>query len=132
MVMGRPLGLTPEIAKEVIAMIGNGVPYAVAIEAAGFCEKTIYNWLSYGIRDRNEGKDTIFVEFLQSIKRVEASFINELLGRVKEGVDRWQSCAWILERRYRQHFGVDAGIIQELMESFKQLEAKLDEKRSST
>jgi len=126
--MGRSPEITPEISKYLIDAISDGVPYAVAIEAAGFCEATIYNWLNYGIADRESGKETLCRTFLESIKKVEMAYIRELLSKVKDGVDRWQSCAWILERRWRQHFGADAGIIQELLASFKALQEKMNSK----
>lgn len=105
MTAGQPHHLTPKIHKKIVKFIGNRLPYIVAAEASGICEKTLYNWMNRGEEERAAGKNTVFTRFLQDIKEVEAKRINEHIDLMATAPERWQAQAWILERRWWKHFG---------------------------
>ena len=64
--------------------------------------------------------------FLQAIKSTESAKIRKLSENIEHGADKWQSSAWLLERRWRKYFGADAGIIAELQTTFNDLKAKFE------
>lgn len=126
MVNGRPTKFNPERCAAIIDAVSKYSPYSIAAEANGICRDTLYEWLKIARTDKAAGLDTEYVRFSDALKRVEMDKMHQLCANVEAGVDRWQSNAWLLERRWREHFGADAGVIQELMEAFKDLQAKFD------
>ena len=49
--MGRPSKLTPEITRAILDVVAGGGTRAVAAEAAGISESTLYKWLRRGTED---------------------------------------------------------------------------------
>ena len=126
MSIGRPHKITPEIREIILESINSALPYEAATWRAGICEKTLYNWLNKAKADKEAGIESEHLSLLQDIKRIEGARMQALAQSVMMGVDRWQSCAWMLERRWRQFYGADAGVIAELQATFAELKAKLE------
>ena len=118
---GRPDKFTPERRAAIIDSISHAIPYEYAAEANGICEATLYNWLIRGRKDQMNGVESEYVKFLEDIKKTEEARIKKHLEKLSEGADKWQSNAWILERRWWKHFGNSAAAM-EFNERLKKLE----------
>lgn len=73
--------------------------------AAGVAESTLFRWKKKGEREKN----SIYYDFCTELKKAEVVGEAILLGRIhshsKENQPgQWQAAAWILERRYREHY----------------------------
>lgn len=112
---GRPTKYSDELTAALAQGIGKGIPYALVAIKNGIHPDTLNDWMHKGLDDIKEGKDTVLSRFSVAIKATEFNKIDNLLDKVIIGDKGWQGSAWTLERRWREHFGADAGIIQEIM-----------------
>jgi hypothetical protein len=126
MAMGRPSKISPKIKAKILDAIEGNLPYDMAAWSARICEKTLYTWINKGKADREAGIESEYLDLLQGIKEVEANKVRKLEANIEMGIERWQSQAWLLERRWRQYFGADAGIIAELQQTFNDLKDKFE------
>lgn len=110
--IGRPLKFTPERRAAILDAIGKRIPYILAAEANGICEDTLYDWLKQGRRDQNKGIDSEYARFSESIKKIELEKMHEHLECIKNKPERWQADAWLLERRWWQHFSPNAAVLE--------------------
>ena len=94
---GRPISLTPDIAKRIFDAVSIGATKEIAAGYAGVSARTIYKWLSRG----EEGEEP-FCQFLQDYKMAEAKGAIKHLGKITQAAHEgtWQASAWILERRH--------------------------------
>ena len=101
------LKLTAELSKEICGYIAQGLTKKTAIDACGIAETTFYMWMRKAEKDLEDGKDNVYTQFLQSIKKAEtADKLNRLKVIRKAANDgNWQAAAWELERRYRDEYG---------------------------
>ena len=78
-----------------------------ASEFAGFSDKVLYKWINQGEADLEEGQETIFVEFVDTLKKARAECqAFHLQNVIKAGQNgNWQASAWILERLFPTSFG---------------------------
>ena len=89
--IGAPTKLTPELQKEFVKQVRLGNYFE---PICGYCRisySTFRNWMCRGEDDRNAGKQTIFLEFLEAVKGAEAQ--TELFL-----VDKWRK---IIEARLK-------------------------------
>jgi hypothetical protein len=128
--VGRPTKFTPERCASIVKMVYNYVPHKLAAEANGICEETLCFWLSEGACDLKKNIYSDKAKFTEAIKNAHVTRIEQLTNNINDGMERWQANAWLLERVHRQHFGADAGVIQELQAMFNELKAKFDAKES--
>jgi hypothetical protein len=91
---------------------------------ARISESTLYGWLRHGLEDIENGIDSEFSKFLQDIKEAESHKIVGHMDALEEQSERWQSRAWILERRWRNQFTDKAAEIE-----FRERLEKLEESR---
>jgi transposase-like protein len=119
--VGRPLKFTPERRDAIIDAIAHRIPYEYAAEANGICEETLYEWLRLGRHDKSLGIDSEYTKFSEAIKRAEMTRMREHMDIISARPERWQADAWILERRWYQHFGANAQI-NELNKRLNKLE----------
>jgi len=99
---------TSERRDAIVDAIRHRIPYELAAEANGIDEQTIYAWLKKARRDKAEGIESDYVLFAEAIKRAEMTKVREHLDMIAAKPERWQADAWILERRWHQHFGPNA------------------------
>jgi len=121
-VAGRPPKYTPERIAAILDSISNRIPYEIAAEANGICEDTLYDWINTGKADNKAGIDSILAKFSEDIKKIEQERIKHHLDKLDGNVERWQSDAWILERRWHKHFGSNVQF-KEMDERLKKMEA---------
>jgi len=106
--MSRPTLLTKEMQKEICGYIENGNTFVTAYKLAGISESIFYLWKQLGEKDLLEGNETIYSEFLASIKKAEEKFkawnIQQIMNAGKKP-QYWHANAWLLERKYPDEFG---------------------------
>lgn len=104
---GRPSGLTNYVAGILLECIARGVTHKGATLRAGIDESTFYDWRNRGEAEIAAGTpDTPHAAFAKSLKMAEGQGIYESMLQIHTGMDRWQSSAWHLERRYPDEYGL--------------------------
>lgn len=121
--VGRPSKFTPERCADIIKAISRRAPYQLAAEANGISERTLFYWMETGANHLDEGIDSDYAEFLQSIKRAEMQKVMEHTDIIAARPERWQADAWLLERRWYKYFGASVPVI-ELNERLERLEGE--------
>jgi len=119
---GRPSKFTPERRQAIINDISKYVPYEIAAVANGVCERVLYDWLEQGRNDLAADINSDFSQFVQDIKRAEATRIKENAATLHDREEGWQSKAWLLERRHWKYFSNNAPLV-ELNKRLDELEA---------
>lgn len=128
---GRPSKFTPERRAAIVKAIRSRVPYEYAAEGNGICEATLYIWFDIGKEHKAKGIDSDYTIFIEDIKRAEMERIIEHNDNIASHVEKWQSDAWILERRWYKHYGSNAPLM-ELNRELAQLKDGLqNEKRNN-
>jgi len=127
---GRPTKFTPERRAAIIDAIYHRIPYVLAAEANGISEETFYDWLRTAAAHLNEGIESDFTQFSESIKRAEMQRIREHNEIIAARPERWQADAWLLERRWNKHYSQHS-LLNELNERLARLES-LDKKNDSS
>lgn len=96
----------------ILKSIKNRVPYKLSAQANGIHEDTLYSWINKGLDHTQCDMDTPYSRFAQNLKKIEEETMIEHLNKINDAVDRWQSHAWILERRWWRYFSPSAAIIE--------------------
>lgn len=116
--VGRPSKFTPERRTAIIDAISHRIPYEMAAEANGISGSTLYEWLKTGKDQIDQGIESDYTMFSESLKRAEMQKVREHTDMIAAKPERWQADAWLLERRWHKHFGANAAL--------NELNAKLD------
>ena len=127
--MARPTKLTPEV----IALSKKLVPKLVFLgtlaDCLGLGRRTIHRWMARGgtllDKDPLTEAEALLVEFWHTIKKGLAEAEISLIQRIMRA-KAWQAQAWLLERRWPEHWGKQAREIRELYKRLKLLEAQLE------
>ena len=111
------------VGELIVRAVKIGAYKAQAAEAAGVRESTLYNWITRGedalalamerAEDGDEPdlsvvpeKDHPYVNFVESLKRAEASAEVWHLGNIRKHASKnWTASAWYLERTKRDRYG---------------------------
>lgn len=96
--MGRKSKLTKDLTERICKSISEGNYKNVACQAVGIGESTLYDWLKQG----EENKTGVYVEFSEAIKKAEAQAEQAHVGVIKDAANAgiWQASAWYLERKH--------------------------------
>lgn len=103
---GRKTKCTPELIQRVAEGIRLGNYANVVAAACSIGDSTYYQWLAQGNKDIENGKESIYAEFAEAIKKAssEAEMRNiALIDKAAE--EQWQAAAWKLERRHNDRWG---------------------------
>lgn len=128
---GRPSKFTPERRAAIVKSIRSRVPYEYAAEGNGICEATLYIWFDIGKEHKAKGIDSDYTIFIEDIKRAEMERIIEHNDNIASHVEKWQSDAWILERRWYKHYGSNAPLMELNRELAQLKEGLQNEKRNN-
>lgn len=92
---GRRTKYTLEIVKLICDMIGRGLNYCQAADAAGIHRDTLHEW------ERQKSA------FSDALKRAKASGVDRRLKRIEKAAAKgaWQADAWWLERNHPETWG---------------------------
>ena len=98
--MGRPIKLNEDKMQQICKWLTAGHFIEQAAYLSGVSSASIYNWLSKGKADQDNGEKTIYSEFLERVieskAKAEALFLNTVRQAANNGV--WQAATWYLER----------------------------------
>ncbi len=97
--MARPTKLTKSVHETVCEALKAGHSRAAAAGAAGVNESTLRRWLKRGEADDAERR---FRQLCADVKRAEVECQSRCLEVLRKAAldGRWQSAAWLLERRW--------------------------------
>lgn len=119
---GQPTKFCPEMVNKIL----EGIEAVLVLrQVAGYAEihfTSLYNWLNDGKEDVLKGIWSEKARFFYAVKNAQAIEIKKLMLNIKKAIPNWQSQAWLLERCFREDFGQDAGIIQDLLAKCEKLE----------
>jgi transposase len=101
---GAKLRLNEELIKEISQHVRDGSFYKDAALLVGVTEHTFHDWKKKGITDLEENKQTIYSQFIQSLRQAEAEAKAEAVKYIQRSED-WKARAWYLERKYNDEFG---------------------------
>lgn len=103
---GRPTKLTSEVQQAICDALERGEVHVHAIEHGGIGETTYYEWLAKG----EEGIKP-YAEFREATTRAEARGRKKIFDLIQTHVELdWRAGAFLLERRYPQHYGKAARV----------------------
>ena len=103
---GRPTKLTPEVQQAICDALERGEVHVHAIEHGGIGETTYYEWLAKG----EEGIKP-YAEFRAATIRAESRGRKKIFDQIQaHAEDDWRAGAFLLERRYPQHYGKAARV----------------------
>ena len=120
---GRPKKITSHISEAILNAITEHIPYKIASESNGICERTFYNWLKKGSVDMEQGIESEFSQLLQSLRKIEANKIEMHLKKISETSKGHRGSQWILEHVFWRYFSSSTAII-ELNERLERIENK--------
>lgn len=93
---GRPTILTQELTNQLCQHISAGTPKVRACWLVGIPEQYLYLWEGKGKTDLEEGKETVYSIFYESVKKAEA-ILTELIRDGMMTKPDWQRWARIGE-----------------------------------
>jgi hypothetical protein len=134
-VIGRKL--TPERVKRIVEMADSGVSRDKIAAGVMMSRSQLYLWLATGRKERkrrekggepDEGLDDL-VDLVSLVEAAEARLMERCVRRIDAAAESgtWQAAAWLLERKWPDHFGANrAEIVRELRDLRKALMGKGD------
>ena len=126
--IGAPCHLTAVTHARVVSAISKVLTLNQAAALSKLPASTVKTWVGKGKQDHIDYIDSDYSRFSTDIRHAQALKVCTLIDTVSAGLPGWQASAWLLERCFREDFGADAGIIQELLASFKALQEKMNSK----
>jgi hypothetical protein len=100
------LKLNKELIEKAHNLISEGHYAVVVCTYLGIAETSFYNWCRKGKEDFENGKNSIYVQFLQSINEAEAKaemlHLQNIAKSANDGT--WQASAWLLERKHKNRW----------------------------
>lgn len=126
---GRPTGLTPEVADSILSVIADGGSLRDAAASVGVRHTLICQWRANG---EKPGARAHFADFADRLKATRAAAKLDMIALItKHARKSWLACAWILERRYPNEFGlrhrVQAQIESGLVRALERMRGSMDD-----
>lgn len=123
---GRPTKFDKETTEKILKNLEDTLALKYAAEAAEVTYETLNNWLNEGKQDLINNQYTDKAKFFHAIKKSQGDCVAKFQQRIASCCKNWQALAWLLERCKREDFGVDAGIIQDLLAKAEKMEQSLN------
>jgi transposase-like protein len=100
------LKLNKELIEKAHRLISEGHYAVVVCTYLGIDESTFYKWINKAKNDLEANKNTIYVQFFQSINEAEAKAEMRHLQNIAKSANdgTWQASAWLLERKHKQRW----------------------------
>lgn len=99
---GRKPKLTPEVQEAVVQAVALGATHELAALYAKLSRDTVWRWLKRGEADL-EGP---YRAFALAVREAEAKSAAQCLALIRSAAKgSWQAAAWLLERRFGDHYG---------------------------
>ena len=102
---GRPVKtqIHPHVEARICEALRLGMPYKLAAHYGGVTYQTLLNW-----KRRAEEGESGFLSFVVAMNKAEAEGAIKLLMLIRAAAENprhWRAAAWILERRWPEHYG---------------------------
>jgi len=98
------LKLTTAVIESICSSIRGGSYILAACGRARVSRRSFYEWKERGEKEREEGRNTIHVKFIDALEHAEADNEVMLVESVSSDVD-WRAKMEILKRRYKERWG---------------------------
>lgn len=95
---GRPSKLNEELINNLYNEIREGLPVKYACDLYSITTQSHFNWMKKGEEDFNQGIESLYSQYFDSIKKGQAEFVNQCGKEIRSGRVGWQGMAWWLER----------------------------------
>lgn len=121
--MGRQTKLTETVKQTIIDNIEQGLNYESACLSANVSYSTFREWMRRGTdTDGNRQSNELYAEFAEDVNRAVARSEMNLLEGIRRAAETdWKAAAWILERRFPQHWSNNRKIKLEADKKIQQL-----------
>lgn len=118
--LGTPCRLTLAVHKEIVEAIPLVIVFGQACEYAGTPRATGRTWLNRGDKERVSDIDSDYASFSLDVRKAQARVIRDLIkkGRKKN--------LWLLERCFREDFGINGEDIKLMGERMEQFQLIID------
>ncbi|HEY9772126.1 MAG TPA: hypothetical protein V6C71_27080 [Coleofasciculaceae cyanobacterium] len=125
--MGRQTKLTETVKQTIIDNIEQGLNYESACLGANVSYSTFREWMRRGTdTDSNRQSNELYAEFAEDVNRAVATSEINLIRSINQAAKTdWKAAAWILERRFPQHWSNSRKIKQEADKKVQQLLSNL-------
>ncbi len=80
------LKLTPQLIDKITAYIHGGNYVNTSCYAVGISENTYYRWVDQGVKDMEQGIESIYVQFCESVKKADANCEVDIISDTKRKV----------------------------------------------
>ena len=121
---GQPTKFSAETTEKIIEGVEKVLVLGQVAAWAQITRQTLYNWLNQGKEDIGKGLWSEHAQFFYKVKGKQCEEVAKLQLHIRNAIPNWQSQAWLLERCFREDFGADAGIINDLLEKCTKLESE--------
>lgn len=128
--VGRPLELTPEVAKIICKNISMGLTFGDACLCAHISRRSFENWREKG-KDESSG---IYHDLVLMVEEAEAGFKRTHIQRIvsqskKKCPGLWVCSAWLLERKFPQEFAMKSHVaitnkLDEFVKAFDEIKCE--------
>ena len=99
------------------------IPYAIIAPKNGVSAKNMYRWLQVGNNHLDDGTDSEYAKFAMRVKAIEFTVLKKHLKAIEAKTERWQSRAWLLERRWWKYYSSSAAVV-DFQERLEELAAE--------
>lgn len=114
--------------KKHLKIILDAVPKVMSIgqvaNLTGIPRPTLQYWLKKGQDDQEQGLSTEFTHLLAEFRKLQAIEVYQLISDIKALKKNWPAAAWLLEKCFREDFGVDVELIKRI-DQLEQILSKL-------
>ena len=125
--MGRHTKLTETVKQTIIDNIEHGLNYESACLGANVSYSTFREWMRRGTdSDGNRQSNELYAAFAEDVNRAVVQSEINLIKSINEAAKTdWKAAAWILERRFPQHWSNSRKIKLEADKKVQQLLSNL-------
>lgn len=103
--VGRPSGLTREVADRIVRILAAGGYVQTAAVAAGITVHQLEKWLARGRPDGDDPLDEPHRELRARIEQARAEGETRNVALIAQAaLTNWQAAAWLLERQYPERW----------------------------
>ena len=107
----------PTTVKNILEMIGRGVPYKVAAPSNGVSANTFRQWLAFGKQDV-EPYDQLYADYQIAHKKCQAMCVE---GILRAGKKDWRAYQYYLERMDPDTWSADRDIMREFKRELRKM-----------
>lgn len=104
----------PDKVKVFLEGIKLGQTIHDSCEYANISTSSVYDWVARGERDKENDKQSIYVEFLESFNRAKQQFIRNALYHIFQAAKSdWKAAAYLLKMRHPKDYSDKKEYIEE-------------------